>query len=101
MASRADWPCYASGLDRVRPRRDGVPTGVLLPTYLNNGYGFSGQHAGVLGARVDPWHIKQDPNDPKFQVENLHLPLGLTADQLGNRRALLAQVDGQRALLTG
>ena len=25
MASRHDWPCFASGLDFVRPRRDGVP----------------------------------------------------------------------------
>lgn len=95
MASRADWPCYASGLDFVRPRRDGVPNGVMLPTYLNNGYGFSGQHAGVLGPKFDPWHIKQDPNAPDFRVEELALPLGLTAEHLGDRRALLATIDRQ------
>ena len=61
MASRHDWPCYASGLDYLRPRKDGIPNGVMLPTYLNNGYGFSGQHAGLLGAKYDPWHLKQDP----------------------------------------
>ncbi len=74
MASRADWPCYASGLDFVRPRSDGVPNGVNLPTYLNNGYGFSGQNAGVLGPKFDPWHIKTDPSDPAFRVEELTLP---------------------------
>ena len=51
MASRSDWPCYASTLDYLRPRRDGIPNGVMLPTYLNNGYGFSGQDAGFLGAK--------------------------------------------------
>src|SRR2546428_425322 len=79
----------------------GVPNGVMLPTYLNNGYGFSGQHAGVLGPKYDPWHIKQDPNEPAFRVENLQLPIGLTADQFNDRRALLEQVDRQRGYLSG
>lgn len=97
MASRSDWPCYASTLDYLRPRRDGIPNGVMLPTYLNNGYGFSGQDGGFLGARHDPWHVKQDPNDPKFQVENLSLPVGMTVDSLGQRRQLLAQFNAQSA----
>ncbi len=101
MASRADWPCYASGLDQLRPRSDGVPSGVMLPTYLNNGYGFSGQNAGVLGPKFDPWHIKSDPNDPGFRVEELTLPAGLSADALDDRRGLLARVDGQAAALEG
>jgi hypothetical protein len=99
MASRHDWPCYASGLDFVRPRRDGIPSGVMLPTYLNNGYGFSGQHAGFLGAKHDPWHVKQDPNAADFRVENLSLPVGLSVTDLDNRMRLLAQVDQQRAAL--
>ena len=99
MASRADWPSYASGLDFVRPRADGIPNGVMLPTYLNNGYGFSGQSAGLLGAKFDPWHIRQDPNDPAFRVEELNLPLGLTADHLDNRRGLLAEIDRQAAAI--
>jgi Protein of unknown function (DUF1501) len=99
MASRNDWPCYASGLDCVLPRTDGVPNGVLLPTYLNNGYGFSGQNAGVLGPRFDPWHVRQDPNTPGFNIESLNLPIGLTAAQLDNRRTLLQQIDRQQAHL--
>ena len=43
----------------------------MLPTYLNNGYGFSGQNAGFLGPKYDPWHVKQDPNAADFRVENL------------------------------
>jgi len=99
MASRHDWPSYASGLDFVRPRRDGIPNGVMHPTYLNNGYGFSGQHAGFLGAKHDPWHVKQDPNAAEFRVENLSLPVGLSVSDLDNRMRLLAQVDRQRAAL--
>ena len=96
MASRADWPCYASTLDYLQPRRDGIPNGVMLPTYLNNGYGFSGQDAGFLGAKYDPWHVKQDPNDPQFRVENLSLPVGMSVDALGHRRQLLAQFNADR-----
>lgn len=99
MASRSDWPCYASTLDYLRPRHDGIPNGVMLPTYLNNGYGFSGQDAGFLGARYDPWHVKQDPNDPKFRVENLSLPVGMSVDALAHRRELLAQFNAQSATL--
>jgi hypothetical protein len=95
MASRADWPCFASGLDFVNPRQDGIPSGVNLPTYLNNGYGFCGQNAGVLGPKFDPWHIKQDPNESGFRVEDLSLPVGLTAEKIGRRRALLAEIDHQ------
>jgi hypothetical protein len=95
MASRYDWPCYASSLAAARPRTDGIPTGVMLPTYLNNGYGFSGQNAGQLGAKFDPWHIKRDPNEPGFRADELELPPGLTADQVADRRRLLQEIDDQ------
>jgi hypothetical protein len=97
MASRSDWPCYASGLDFIRPRNDGIPNGVMLPTYLNNGYGFSGQSAGVLGPRFDPWQVKQDPNDANFRIENLSLPIGLSVSDFDNRMKLLDGVNRQRA----
>jgi len=96
MASRNDWPCYASALNYLRPRHDGIPNGVLLPTYLHNGYGFSGQDAGVLGARFDPLHVKQDPNAEKFRFDSLNLPAGLTTETLQNRQLLLSQFDAQR-----
>lgn len=99
MASRFDWPCYASGLDALRPRADGVPNGVMLPTYLNNGYGFSGQNAGQLGAKFDPWHIKQDPNEPAFRFDALSLPPGLSVETLAHRRALLNEFDANHAAI--
>jgi uncharacterized protein (DUF1501 family) len=96
MASRFDWPCYASGLDFVSRRSDGVPNGVMLPTYLNNGYGFSGQDAGWLGPKHDPWQITQDPNDPKFKFELTSLPVGLSVERLALRQTLLAEIEQQR-----
>jgi Protein of unknown function (DUF1501) len=98
MATRHDWPNYASGLDYSRPRQDGIPNGVLLPTYLNAGYGFSGQSAGVLGAKYDPWHVKSDPNQPNFKVDDLQMG-GLSVEQIHNRESLLKSVDHQQSLL--
>ena len=100
VASRDDWPSYSSALDYLRPRRDGVPSGVNLPTFLMEGpLTWPGQHAGFLGPRHDPWQITQDPDRPDFRIDNLRLAPGLEVDRLSDRRALLEQVDGQQERL--
>lgn len=96
MVSRSDWPCYSAGLQSLRPRGDGLPQGVMLPTYLHNGYGFCGQNGGFLGSQVDPWHIKKDPNAADFRLDELTLLPGLTSQRVDNRRALLSEFDTQR-----
>jgi hypothetical protein len=100
VASRTDWPCYSSGLSYLRPRHDGIPGGVNLPTFLVEGpLTWPGQHAGFLGPRHDPWQISRDPNAADFRVESLRLAPGLEIDRLDDRRALLEQVNrGQEAL---
>jgi hypothetical protein len=98
VASRDDWPSYSSALDFLRPRHDGVPTGVNLPTFLMEGpLTWPAQHAGFLGPRHDPWQITGDPNKPGFRVDNLRPAPGLEVDRLGERRALLDQVNRQQA----
>jgi hypothetical protein len=100
VASRDDWPCYAGALDHLRPRTDGIPGGVNLPTFLMEGpLTWPGQHAGILGPRHDPWQITQDPNRPDFRVDSLRLAPWLEVGRLNDRRALLAQVDRQQAEL--
>jgi hypothetical protein len=100
VASRDDWPCYSSGLHYLRPRDDGIPCGVNLPTFLVEGpLTWPGQHGGFLGPKHDPWQIAQDPNAPNFRVESVRLAPGLEIDRLRDRRALLAQVDRQRKQL--
>jgi len=96
IASRHDWPCYSAGMHALRPRTDGLPSGVMLPTYLNNGYGFSGQTGGFMGSLYDPWHVKSDPNDPNFKLDELTLQPGLTIERVDDRRALLGDLDQQR-----
>ncbi|MBX9791214.1 MAG: DUF1501 domain-containing protein [Pirellulales bacterium] len=94
VPSRGDWPCYAAALDHLRPRNDGVPSGVCLPSTLRNGViPVSGTTAGFLGARHDPLQIEHDPGRGEFGIDGL----SLRADQLGRRfearRNLLELVD--------
>src|SRR5579875_57007 len=97
VASRDDWPCYSSALHYLRPRNDGIPTGVNLPTFLMEGpLTWPGQHAGFLGPKHDPWQITSDPNSPNFRVESVRLAPGLEIERLHHRRALLEEVDHQR-----
>jgi hypothetical protein len=100
VASRDDWPCYSSGLAYLRPRHDGIPSGVNLPTFLMQGpLTWPGQHAGFLGPRHDPWQISRDPNGPDFRVDGLRLAPGIEVGRLGDRRALLEQVNRQQERL--
>lgn len=100
VASRDDWPCYSAGLNYFRPRTDGLPSGVNLPTFLVEGpLTWPGQHAGILGPRHDPWQVNRDPNARDFRMDNLTLAPGLTVDQLGNRLSLLDEVNRQQEWL--
>ena len=99
MASRNDWPCDSAGLQHLRPRPDGLPTGVMLPTYLNNGYGFSGQTGGLMGPYLDPWQVTRDPNAADFKLDELTLLPGLSVGRLGQRRSLVTDLDAQRRRL--
>ncbi|HVX09756.1 MAG TPA: DUF1501 domain-containing protein [Pirellulales bacterium] len=93
VLSRRDWPCYAAGLDYLRPRHDGIPNGVTLPHRLIEGpLTWPGQHAGLLGASHDPWEINHDPNDAKFRVDSLALPAELNEGRVAGRRSLWADL---------
>ncbi len=94
VQSRFDFPNMASALDYIRPRNDGIPTGVSLPNYYIEGpLTWPGQYSGFLGPKHDPWQISQDPNDPKFKVDALSLQAGVTQTRLESRRGLLDQVN--------
>lgn len=90
IASRDDYPCFAGTLEYARPSRDGIPSGVTLPTFLMEGpLVWPGQHAGFLGPKYDPWLIKSDPNSKNFKVEEVNLPPGIAIERLAQRRSLL------------
>jgi hypothetical protein len=101
VESRNDFPNFAAALDFVRPRRDGIPTGVSLPNYLIEGpLTWPGQHAGFLGPKHDPWQINGDPNDAHFRVNALSLPADVTTRRLRSRRDLLDELSHGRSSLT-
>ena len=95
IASRDDYPCYAAGLDYIRPLGDGIPSGVMLPTYLMEGpLLWPGQHAGFLGPKFDPLQIRQDPSKPNFREESLTPPVGFSVERMNRRRELLDELAG-------
>jgi hypothetical protein len=99
VASRDDWPSYASTVNYLRPQK-GIPGGVNLPTFLMEGpLTWPGQHAGFLGPKHDPWQITRDPNARDFRADNLRLAPGIEVSRLGDRRALLDEVNRQQRQL--
>jgi hypothetical protein len=90
VESRNDFPNFAAALDYIRPRSDGVPTGVSLPNYLIEGpLTWPGQHAGFLGTKHDPWQIQGDPSEASFKVDALSMREGVTQDRFATRHELL------------
>jgi uncharacterized protein (DUF1501 family) len=102
VETRNDFPNFASALDFIRPRGDGMPSGVSLPNYLIEGpLTWPGQHAGFLGAKHDPWQINGDPNDKEFRMQSLAMREGVTTGRLQSRRELLDALNSGRSKLTG
>jgi Protein of unknown function (DUF1501) len=101
VESRNDFPNYAAALDYVRPRSDGIPSGVTLPNYLIEGpLTWPGQHAGFLGPKHDPWQIQGDPNEKDFRASSLTMPAEMNKPRLQSRRALLDSFNRSERRLT-
>ncbi len=102
VETRNDFPNYAAALDFIRPRGDGLPSGVSLPNYLIEGpLTWPGQHSGFLGAQHDPWQINGDPNDKDFRMQALAMQEGVSTGRLKSRRQLLDHLNSGRSMLTG
>ena len=94
VESRYDFPNFAAALDWIRPRSDGIPSGVSLPNYYIEGpLTWPGQHAGFLGPKHDPWQINHDPNDANFRIDSLSLQPGVTSPRLLSRQRLLDELN--------
>lgn len=102
VETRNDFPNYASALDFIRPRSDGMPSGVSLPNYLIEGpLTWPGQHSGFLGAKHDPWQINGDPNDQDFRMQALSMREGVSTGRLQSRRQLLEELNRGHSRLSG
>lgn len=100
VASRDDWPNYSGALDFLQPGNKGIPSGVNLPTFLQEGaLTWPGQHAGFLGPKHDPWQISDDPSKADFKVNNLNFHTGLSISRVMDRQTLLAELNQQQRKL--
>ena len=101
-ASRRDWPSWCAGVERLRGGANGLPASVVLAgEMVDPGSGlYPAQNAGLLGAKYDPYQVRDNPADPKYRVDaSLQMPPGMTIERLASKRTLLAQLDRQRATL--
>ena len=89
----SDFPPFGSVLVRLRPVDRPVPGFVHLPEIASNiGKDLPGQRAGFLGAAYQPF-VAGDPSAPDYKVPGLELQPEVSLDRLGQRRALLDDVD--------
>ncbi len=99
-ATPADHPNLGSVVARFAPARSGMPPFVQLPQMASDvGNLTPGQFAGFLGRQYDPLAILQDPSAPNFRVPELTLTADSSAARLGDRAALLNQIDRQARAL--
>ncbi|HWB10488.1 MAG TPA: DUF1501 domain-containing protein [Pirellulales bacterium] len=92
-AAATDFPAPGAVIDYLRQDQPLVPTAVSLPTMIADGpFRTPGEFAGFLGKLHDPLFITQNPDDPKFSVEQLALPEGVSVDRLRDRRQILSRL---------
>lgn len=95
--SRKDWPSLGSVISSLKPVDVGLPCSIHMPIRMTHrGVPFSGETAGMLGGKYDPWLVDGDPNSAAFRVPDL-MPLpGMTLDRIDHRRRILGLVDRYR-----
>lgn len=92
-AAATDFPSPGAVIDFLRRDPHDVPTAVSLPTMIADGpFRTPGEFAGFLGKLHDPLFITQNPADPKFSVDQLTLPDGVSHERLRSRRETLARL---------
>ena len=89
-----DMPCIGSYTARIRgANAEGLPPFVSIPRSMRFG------RAAWLGKGYNPFETGQDADRKNFQVPNLTLLRGLTAERLRDRRALLRGFDVTRRIV--
>jgi hypothetical protein len=88
-----NFPPYGAVSAHLQPVTKPLPAFVHLPDIMsNNGYDLPGQRAGFLGAKNDPF-VAGDPSAPGYRIPGLSVPDDLPLGRVGDRRALLEQID--------
>ena len=94
-----DWPSMGAIVRKVLQPHCTLPAAVTLPEQSANDGNLTwpGQDAGFLGRGFDPWLINCAPELGKFEVPGLALPDDVTSARFGQRKGLLAAMDGAQA----
>lgn len=98
-AAATDFPCPGAVIDYLRRDTHLAPTAVSLPTMIADGpFRTPGEFAGFLGKLHDPLFITQNPDDPKFSVDQLALPESVSIDRLRDRREIAMRLSATARL---
>jgi hypothetical protein len=82
------YPSYGSVINREKGWKNGMPPYVKL----GGGSAYSG--AGYMGPAYNPLRINADPNDPKFSISDVSLPVDVSEPRTRRRQKMLAELDG-------
>ena len=97
LSTAGKYPFFGSMATKVLgPRKEGMPANVAIPYAMSIGLrpGYFG--GNYLGPQDDPFQTDGDPNQANFTVQNISLSGGMTEQRLGDRRAMMAQLDQLR-----
>jgi len=91
-----DWPSVASVVGALKPSTRSPFSVASLPEIIHNNPNITwpGQDGGFMGHTWNPFVFKCDPSTPKFSIDGMTLPDGVSDARLGERVSLLRQVDG-------
>lgn len=120
----SDWPSFSAIAGELMPAPNNLPPTVVLPERLvhRTGRVIPGQFAGEMGSRRDPWFLRASPFNATtygafpeyefhhergkentknllFQAPSLALPEGVGKPRMGDRLALLEDLQNQRRFL--
>ncbi|MAV34946.1 MAG: hypothetical protein CMJ59_05765 [Planctomycetaceae bacterium] len=66
-AKRTDWPSIAAKAGYATKSRNNLPQALVLPELCDNEGLVSGQTAGLMGPRHDPWLVKASGTSKEFE----------------------------------
>src|SRR5262245_30086579 len=92
--AREDRPHLGAVVAKILGPNRNLPPFVMVPEFVSPvGPSRPGQHAGFLGAKLDPYLINSDPNERGYDPGPLAQALELSDARLARQRALLASLE--------
>ncbi len=92
-----DSPTMGAIVSHLSQRSHTLPPAIRLPNHIYNTDGsvWPGQDSGWLGEAANPWLLSCQPAAPDFDIPHFRLSADVSIDRLGQRQALLQQLETQ------